>query len=381
MGRDMPKRQTRREVRESRDGRILRVFLLVCLLCSLILPAPAVSAPPGFGPGGRGVSGTSAEAPIPQHVSSFYLQLFESGQKAFHEKRYRDAAKDLEIAVFGLANDRILFGKAQLYLAICFNYLAMRSKIEPALMQAARLLGPEEVKIFGLDENVLALLRKLAEDFRVDLNIPPPPGSDPADGEPAAPPAEDPDPPESQAPPLPDLVVVKKIETPPPSPDPPPNPEKTEKNGDAGLKSLLTRLKSEPGNGALVEEVVSLYLQERKPKRARTILEKYLEIQPRDLSAIFALARTNYFLKDYRVSMDGLQAVSSPAAEAALGRVTNLKVVIYKSLCLHALGQDSSVPAYLNFINASFGPGDIARILEEEGLAGAWETMVQSLKR
>jgi tetratricopeptide (TPR) repeat protein len=381
----------------------LRDALAVCLLGALFGSTNLLRAAPGTGrETGAGLPGIAA-SPAPQEVSSFYLRLYESGRKAFREKRYRDAAGDLEIAVFGLANDKILYGKAQIYLAICFNYLAMRPKVEPALAQAARLLGPEDVKAIGFDEEVLALLRKLVEDFRIDLEIPPPPGSVPV-AEPAPdPPPVTSDPPEKTGPPVvektavpppaatkppvkskppaADLVFVHKVEEKKPPAEPPPLPNSPGKNSLPDVKPLEKRLKSESDNPVLVEEIVSLYFRRGEPKKAKTVLEKYLGSRPADLAAAFSLAKANYFLKEYKTAMDGLQALSTPAVEATLDRETTLRIAIYKALCLFAMGQESSVAAYLNFVTANVGPEDLARILEGEGLNDPWAVMLARLKR
>jgi tetratricopeptide (TPR) repeat protein len=380
----------------------LRDAVAVCLLAILFGPTSPLRGAPGTGPEGGDVPGIAA-SPAPQEVSSFYLRLYESGRKAFQEKRYRDAAGDLEIAVFGLANDRILYGKAQIYLAICFNYLAIRSKVEPALTQAARLLGPEDVKAIGFDEEVLDLLRKLVEDFLIDLEIPPPPGpvsvedpapvpppvtSDPPEktGPPvvekaAVPPPATTEPPAKAKPPAADLVFVQKVEekTPPVEPAPPPNPPSKKSLPD--VKPLEKRLKSEADNPILVEELVSLYFLRGEAKKAKTVLEKYLGSRPDDLAAAVSLAKANYFLKEYKTAMDGLQALSAPAVEASLDRETNLRIAIYKALCLFAMGQESSVTAYLNYVTANVGPDDLARILGGEGLSDPWAIMLARLKR
>ncbi len=373
--------------------RVLRSALAVCLLGLFSAPAEVLGGPLVDVLEPRGDFSGFERAPSPQEVSSFYLQLYESGRKAFREKRFRDAASDLEIAVFGLAKDKTLYGKAQIYLAICFNYLAIRSKVEPALMQAARLLGPDDVKALGLDEEVLALLRKLVEEFRMDLELPPPPGSAPVedvtpDPSPATPkPVEKAAPPvsaqtaEKTAPPVPDLVFVQKAEESRPAAEPVPPPKKKEKEILPDIKPLERRLKSESDNPLLVEEIVNLYFKRGEPKKAKAVLEKYLETRPSDLSAVLSLARANYHLKEYKTAMDGLQALSTPAAEASLTREARLRVAIYKALCLYSMGQESSVSAYLNFVTANLGPDDLSRILEEEDLGTSWAFMLGRLKR
>ena len=46
-----------------------------------------------------------------QETDAFYKNLFKKGEKSFLAKKYKEAAKEFEIAVFGLYKEKELRGK------------------------------------------------------------------------------------------------------------------------------------------------------------------------------------------------------------------------------------------------------------------------------
>ena len=84
------------------------------------------------------LSGISLPA---QQIDPFYLSLVEKAQKSFLAKNYADAARDFEIAGFGLAGNKILQAKAYVYLSLCRYYLKDMAASERSLRQAADIMG------------------------------------------------------------------------------------------------------------------------------------------------------------------------------------------------------------------------------------------------
>jgi protein TonB len=102
-----------------------------------------------------------------QQVDPFYTSLFEKAQKAFLAKKYEDAARQFEIASFGLTGNRILRAKAYVYLGLCYSYLKNTAKSEEFLRQAYELIGEEGFESLEIAESALPDLDKLLTFFKI----------------------------------------------------------------------------------------------------------------------------------------------------------------------------------------------------------------------
>ena len=101
-----------------------------------------------------------------QETDAFYKNLFEKGEKSFLAKNYKEAVKELEVAVFGLYKEKELRGKAYVYLSLSYYYLKDRKKSEKYLREAFELLGDEGIKSLKLDKSVHSDLEKLIKYFK-----------------------------------------------------------------------------------------------------------------------------------------------------------------------------------------------------------------------
>jgi TonB family protein len=77
---------------------------------------------------------------FPQDVDTFYLKALEKAEKAFLSKDYPQAAKEFEVAAFGLAGNTKLKAKALGYLGLTRFYLNDIKACEKNLREAAGLL-------------------------------------------------------------------------------------------------------------------------------------------------------------------------------------------------------------------------------------------------
>ena len=102
-----------------------------------------------------------------QETDPFYKNLFEKGEKSFLAKNYKEAVKELEIAVFGLYKEKELRGKAYVYLSLSHYYLNDRKKCEKYLRDAFELLGDEGIKKIELDKPTRSDLEKLIKYFKL----------------------------------------------------------------------------------------------------------------------------------------------------------------------------------------------------------------------
>ncbi len=102
-----------------------------------------------------------------QETDAFYKNLFKKGEKSFLAKNYKEAVKELEIAVFGLYKEKELRGKACVYLSLSHYYLKDRKKCEKYLREAFELLGDEGIKNLELDKPARLELEKLIKYFKL----------------------------------------------------------------------------------------------------------------------------------------------------------------------------------------------------------------------
>jgi hypothetical protein len=102
-----------------------------------------------------------------QETDAFYKNLFKKGEKSFLAKNYKEAVKELEVAVFGLYKEKELRGKACVYLSLSHYYLKDIKKCEKYLREAFELLGDEEIKKLELDKPARSDLEKLIKYFNL----------------------------------------------------------------------------------------------------------------------------------------------------------------------------------------------------------------------
>ena len=102
-----------------------------------------------------------------QETDAFYKNLFKKGEKSFLAKKYKEAVKEFEIAVFGLYKEKELRGKAYVYLSLSHYYLKDIKKSEKYLREAFELLGDEGIKNLELDKSARSDLEKLIKYFKL----------------------------------------------------------------------------------------------------------------------------------------------------------------------------------------------------------------------
>jgi protein TonB len=102
-----------------------------------------------------------------QDIDPFYLSLVEKAQKSFLAKNYADAARDFEIAGFGLAGNKTLQAKTCVYLGLCRYYLKDMQASERSLRQAAAIMGDEGFTSLEIYESAWPDLEKLMAFFNL----------------------------------------------------------------------------------------------------------------------------------------------------------------------------------------------------------------------
>jgi len=140
-----------------------------------------------------------------QQTDPFYISILEKAQKSFLARNYQEAARDFEIAAFGLAGNKELQAKANVYLGLCKYYLKDIQASEKSLREAAHLMGDQGFASLEIYESAWPDLDKLITFFNLtrtqnealprEVEKPPPANPEPQSanpGEPAKKPAEKP---------------------------------------------------------------------------------------------------------------------------------------------------------------------------------------------
>jgi protein TonB len=102
-----------------------------------------------------------------QQTDPFYLSLIEKAQKSFLARNYGEAARDFEIAAFGLAGNKTLQAKAYVYLSLCRYYLKDMQAAEKSLREAAAIMGQEGFAALEIYESAWPDLDKLTAFFNL----------------------------------------------------------------------------------------------------------------------------------------------------------------------------------------------------------------------
>jgi protein TonB len=102
-----------------------------------------------------------------QQTDPFYLSLIEKAQKSFLARNYGDAARDFEIAAFGLAGNKTLQAKAYVYLSLCRYYLKDMQASERSLREASALMGEGGFAALEIYESAWPDLDKLTAFFNL----------------------------------------------------------------------------------------------------------------------------------------------------------------------------------------------------------------------
>jgi TonB family protein len=146
----------------------------------------------------------------------FYLSLFEKAQKSFLAKSYSDAARDFEIAAFGLAADKTLKARALTYLGLAHYYLKDIGASEKCLREAADLVGENGFISLNIHSSASADLERLLAFFGIKAQAEGggaeaerPSAADPGAGKVVANPPPQKPPTEGQSPAIPDKPLNK----------------------------------------------------------------------------------------------------------------------------------------------------------------------------
>ena len=79
-------------------------------------------------------------------VDKFYTKQLEQGEKSYLEGQYGDAIKNLEVAAFGLYNEKKLLAKAYIYLCLCHYDLNDKENVRDRYINNLPLVMGDELE-------------------------------------------------------------------------------------------------------------------------------------------------------------------------------------------------------------------------------------------
>ncbi|UCC41105.1 MAG: tetratricopeptide repeat protein [Candidatus Aminicenantes bacterium] len=232
-----------------------------------------------------------------QEADPFYLKLLTQGEKSLLAKNYREAAKELEIAAFGLHKEKNLRAKALVYLGLCHYYLRDMENCEKYMRQAFDLVGTEQIANLEkeIDESLRDDFRKLADRFKL-MPLPP---------------EEKKEEPRTQVKPKKTEPKAKKsAQKEKPKPEIKKKPEVTEVERDP-VKALEKSIKDNPRNAASYYELYELQLRNNNPKDAKKTLENLVRNNPDEINGLFLLGKINFKERKFKEAEKNLERITT----------------------------------------------------------------------
>jgi tetratricopeptide (TPR) repeat protein len=277
-----------------------------------------------------------------QETDPFYRRLFREGEKSYLDKNYRQAIKELEVAVFGLKGDKNLVGKAYVYLSLSYFRLKDREKCELNIRKAVDLLGPEGLKNLAIDQSARGSLERLMDYFRIGKTEE----------------TEEEKPSEKRPPKKPEEKVLK-----------------------SRVEELEERLEAEPQNLALYYELYEFHRGKNDVKAARKVIQDLVENNPDELIGSYLLGKIEYSQNNYAEALGYFNQVLKPFEGIETENDMVIKSLIYVSLCLHHLNRQDLHESFINLIKDHTSEEQLRLMLKEEELDKEWEGIIREEKQ
>jgi tetratricopeptide (TPR) repeat protein len=223
----------------------------------------------------------AAAARTPQvQVDPFYLKLLQDGEQYYRAQRFGEAAKALDVATFGLAQDPKLLGKTLGYLSLAYFNLKDDAKAKESLVRLIDLVGLSGMDSLGLDEQDRTYLSQIAAFYKLDR-------------------------PAGQAP-------VPRTETltgaRPGAPGAAQGKAPAKSPGTMSrIQELEAQVKARPNNPQAYLDLYAYRLEQKDVKGARKALEGLSDKVPADPRGPFLLGKLYYGQKDFKAAAKSLE--------------------------------------------------------------------------
>jgi len=207
-----------------------------------------------------------------QETDPFYRKQLENGEASLAEKKYEEAIRSLEIAVFGLFKDKTLQARAYVFLALSLAASGRKEKSAEALSAAAGLIGWDGLPALNVRDGTKSELEKLIAGIRKS-------------------PAEKPEPPPASE---------KK-----PAAEKPPVPAPAGAGND--VDRLLETIKADPKDEKAYYALAARQRENQDIAGARKTLETLLSRIPAEIRAYLEIGRLEYQARNLKSAERSLE--------------------------------------------------------------------------
>ncbi len=262
-----------------------------------------------------------------QIIDPFYLKRLESGEKAFLAGDIEKAVEELEIALFGLGENKELKAKACLYLGLSQHILKNNKKAEEYLSEAKNLVGMEGLRELIPEESVWSYLNRSL----VELELLEPEAKQPAITENRS-----------------DSPLQKRIAS----------------TGETNVaRDLERRIKSNPREVSLYYELYDFYQNNGDTNSAKKTLEDLVKKNPNEAKGYYLLGRILYKQRNLKDAERILGKVFEVQKKAPVEEYILEGAAAYQILTMHLRGdRERSIRMFAQWAD-HFG-GDRIRFLD-----------------
>jgi tetratricopeptide (TPR) repeat protein len=285
-----------------------------------------------------------------QTTDPFYHKWLESGESSYFAHDYAQAVESLEIAIFGLAREKDLLARGDVFLALCRTALGQNDPAADALAAAAEIVGWDGLRTMDLRFEARKELDKLlANRAPSSAATPAKSVSEKKKTEEAAPPVEI----------LPTPKPKRTDETPPKTqPETPPvtPPVIRPDTGAAAIGDLRRAIEAEPRNSGPYYDLALIYRHNRDYRNARETLERLVGQSPAEIRAYLEIGRVEYLSGDTKSAVKALEKFRSLTANVPVEEKFRDEGQALLLLCAAAKGDQKKVARLLKEAEDLFRP-------------------------
>lgn len=253
-----------------------------------------------------------------QESNPFYRDLFDEGERAFLQKNYKNAIKELEIAVFGLQSETGLMCKAYLYMGLSYYYLGESGNSRKYLGRAVESIKAGECQILDLkiQQSERVDFQRIMDEFNLGISLQQEePGETVKKAEVK----------EAQRAPVQKKMQEETIREPPPK-----------KAINDPVQELEGKIRSNPGNISLYYELYELHRRNNNIRAAKEALRNLIKQNPIDAKAFILLARIDYQEKKYRETEQNCEEILKISRNVPVEESVKEEAIAYLILSAHS---------------------------------------------
>ncbi len=237
-----------------------------------------------------------------QEDDPFYLNLLKKGEQSFLSGNYKQAVKDLEIACFGIQDNKELRGKACVYLGLSYYYLKDKAQGNKYLNEAEKLLGPEGLNALDIDEEAKYDLQRLSQAFKSGRVVNP-------EG----------------------LRMLPQVPA-----------ERVIQSENLTKGQLERRIDQNPKNIPSYYELYSLYRIENNLKEAKKTIEQLIKNNPGEVFGYYMLGVILYQEREFKKATPNFEEFFRLSANLDLKQETRAEAIAFQILTLYYRGEKAS---------------------------------------